>query len=133
LNLAKTGKKPLYRLQGLQGYLQYLQEDKKLKNEEKLSSINELLPNINSPEEKRLTIAALGTIPSSGSLERLIAYTDDPSVSEEACLAIVKVAVDNKQKEAPADLRRKALQTVVDKSGNDSVKKKAQDGIRRIK
>jgi len=52
LALAKSGKKTSYQVQGLRGYLQYLQEDKKLTNADKLARVNDLLPSINRPEVK---------------------------------------------------------------------------------
>jgi len=132
LALAKSGKKPSYQLQGLRGYLQYVQEDKKLKNEEKLAKVNALLPMIQRPEEKRLLISVVSAIPTAGSLELLTSFTGDRSVAEEACLALVNNASDKAQKGTPKETRQKALQTVLDKSQNDATKKKAEAALKRL-
>ncbi len=52
-----------YRAQGLQGYLLYVQENKKLSNDERLDKIRDLLPTLQSPEQKRLVISTLSSIP----------------------------------------------------------------------
>ncbi len=131
LALAKSGKKVSHQVQGLRGYLQYIQEDKKLTNPEKLGKINELLPLIKRPEEKQLAIAVLSTVATSQVLEPLMTFAKDGAVAEEACLAIVKVAGDN-QKDAAKELRRQALQTALETSKNDATRKKAEAGLKRI-
>jgi len=134
LNLAKSGKKLSHQVQGLRGYLTYLQEEKKLKTDDKLNRIKELLSSIQRPEEKRLAIATISSLPGSAvGLEPLMNFADDQSVSEEACLAIVKVAAGKDAKNASAELRRKALQTAVEKSKNDATRKQAQDGLAKIR
>jgi uncharacterized protein YneF (UPF0154 family) len=62
----------------------------------------------------------------------LVTLAGDQAVTEEACLAIVNVAAKRELREAPKDLRQKALQTVVEKSGNDASKKRAQELLNRI-
>ena len=57
---------------------------------------------------------------------------DDPSVAEEASYALVKVATAKDQKDTSKDLRRKALQTALDKSKNDATRKKAQEGLKQL-
>ena len=66
LTLARTGKKASYQVLGLRGYLEYVQGDKKLQNDEKVAKVKELLPLIKRPEEKRLAISALNTAPTAG-------------------------------------------------------------------
>ena len=84
LTLAKSGKTPAYRVQALRGYLQYLEENKKLSNDEKIGQIKELLPSVQGPEEKRQLISVLGTLPTPGALELLSNLANDQAVSEEA-------------------------------------------------
>ena len=66
LTLAKSGKKMSHQVLGLRGYLQYVRADNKLSDNEKVAKVNELLPLIQRPEEKRLAIAAVGAIPTAG-------------------------------------------------------------------
>lgn len=129
LELAKSGKKPSHQIQGLQGYMQYVQEDKKLKNEEKLAKVNALLPVIKTTEAKRLAVSVLSTLPTAGALEPLMSFAGDAAVAEEACLGLVKIAADPKA--APAELRRKALQAAVEQSKNPATRKKAGEASRR--
>jgi HEAT repeat protein len=128
LKLARSGKKLSHQVQGVRGYLQYVQEDKKLPDSEKLAKLNELLPVIQRPEEKRLVISALSSLPIVGALERLTSYVADPAVAEEACLAILKIAGAEQLKAAEA--RQKALQTVAEKSGSETTRKKAQQMLK---
>lgn len=133
LTLAKSASKASHKSQGLQGYLLYIQESKKLSNAEKLEKISELLPNLQTADEKRVAIAALGTVPTAASLDRLIAFTSDSSVAEEAAQGILKITTDRNVRDLSGDVRRKALQTVADKSESETTKKRAQDALRRIR
>ena len=126
LALAKSGKKSSHQVLGLRGYLQYLQSNKKLSNDEKVSKINELLPLPQRPEEKRLAIGVIDTIPTAGVLELLTTFAAEPALVDDACSAIVKLAT-GKMPGVSAEQRQKALQTVVEKSENDTTKKKAAD------
>jgi HEAT repeat protein len=131
LALAKGGRKPSYQVQGLQGYLQYIQENKKLSNDEKLGKLNDLMPLINTPDERRLIISVLGTIPTDGATDRLVTFAQDSQVVEEACQALLRIGTDRNLKDT--DLRRKALQAVIDKTGSDATKKRAEDTLKRLK
>jgi hypothetical protein len=63
-------------------------------------------------------------------MELLVSFAADPTVVEEACVAIV----NSKQlQRLPKEQARKALQTVVEKSGADATKRKAQEALKDIK
>jgi HEAT repeat protein len=131
LTLVKSDTKMSHQVLGLRGYLQYVQSDQKLGDSEKVTKISELLPLVQRPEEKRLAIAALGTIPAAGSLELLTTLAAEPAVTEEACSALVNLA----SKDMPGvsrEQRRGALQTALEKSKNDATKRRASQGLRRI-
>lgn len=132
LSLVKSGKKRSYQVQGARGYLLYIQENKKLNNADKLSAIDNLLPLLKQPQEKRLAISTLGSIPTAGALESLVALAADPAVAEEACLAIVNVATAKRLERTSKDVRQKALQTAIDKSKNDSTRNKAGEALKTI-
>ena len=133
LTLAKFGKKSSHQVLGLRGYLEYVQGDKKLQNEDKVAKVREVMPLIKRSEEKRLAISALSTAPSGGALEMLVAFAGEPAVAEEACLAIVSTAGKDDIKGASKEQRQTALQTVAEKSKNDKTKKKAQEALKRIR
>lgn len=132
LNLVKSGRKRSYEVQGARGYLLYVQENKKLSNADKVSAIDNLLPLLKQPPEKRLAISALSGIPTARALESLVALAGDPAIAEEACLAIVNVATAKNLERASKEVRQKALQTALDKSNNDSTRKKAGEALKAI-
>ena len=125
LALAKSDAKTSHQVLALRGYLQYLQSNKQLKNDDKLSKLTEVLPLIKRPDEKRLAIAAIGTIPAPAALELLVTFAEEEVVADDACSAIVKLAA------APMpgvsqEQRQKALQVALDKSTSDATKKAAR-------
>jgi len=129
LTLAKSDAKLSHQVLALRGYLQYLHSDKQLKNDDKLAKVNDVLPLTKRPEEKRLAIAAIGTIPTPAALEMLVTYAEEPAVSEDACSAIVKLAASP----IPAvtqDQRKKALQLAIDKSTSNPTKREARRLLR---
>jgi HEAT repeat protein len=125
LALAKSDAKTSHQVLALRGYLQYLQSNKQLKNDDKLSKVTDVLPLIQRPEEKRLAIAAIGTIPAPAALDLLVTFAAEPVVAEDACSAIVKLAA-SPMPEVPKDQRQKALQVALDKSTSDATKKEAR-------
>jgi HEAT repeat protein len=133
LALAKSSGKNLHQVQGVRGYLQFLQENKKLKEQEKLAQFKELLPFIKRPDEKRLAIATASAFSATGALAVLTDFAADSDVSEEACLAIVNLAAGNKLKDVPKEQRTQALQKVLETARNDATRKKADTALKSIK
>jgi HEAT repeat protein len=126
LALAKSGSKPSYQVLAMRGYLQYVQGNKQLKDDEKVSKVSDVLPLINRPEEKRLAIAAIGGVPTPGALELLVTFAAEPAVAEDACSAIVKLAGSNVPG-VSKEQRQKALQLAVEKATSVATRKKAGD------
>jgi HEAT repeat protein len=124
LALAKSGSKPSYQVLAMRGYLQYVQGNKQLKDDEKVSKVSDVLPLINRPEEKRLAIAAIGGVPTPGALELLVTFAAEPAVAEDACSAIVKLAGSNLPG-VSKEQRQKALQLAVEKATSVATRKKA--------
>jgi HEAT repeat protein len=132
LAMAKSGQKMSYQVLGLRGYLQYVRGDKSLNAGAKVAKVNDLLPLIQRPEEKRLAIGLVGAIRTAGSLELLTKIAADPAVAEDACSAIINLTGKN-MPGVSKEQRQKALQTVVEKSKNDATKKKAEEGLKGIR
>jgi hypothetical protein len=109
----------------LRGYLQYLQANKQLKNNDKVSRVTEVLALLKRPEEKRLAIAAISSIPTPGALDLLVAFADEPAVAEDACSAIVKLT-DPLPPAVSRDQRHKALQAAIEKVTSDATKQQAR-------
>jgi HEAT repeat protein len=124
LALAKSGKKLSHQVLGLRGYLQFVQEDRKLKNDEKVARVTEVRPLLQRPDETRLAIAALGNIPAFSALEQLVIFTAQAEVAEDACSAIVNLAGRNLEGSSPGQPQN-ALRTVLEKSKNDATRRKA--------
>ena len=132
LGLAKNSKKPTYQVLAVRGYLQFLEGDKKMRGDEKLAKVEEALPLINRPEEKRSAIAVVQTVPSGQSLEILSKFAADSALTDDACSAMVDLASKNTPGMSK-DARRTALQTAIEKSTNEDTKKRAQAALDKIR
>ena len=132
LVLAKSGKKPSYQVLGLRGFLEYVQGDKKLGNDQKLAKVQDMLPLLKRPEEKRLAIAALSAAPSAGALELTLTFAADGAVAEDAYLAVLNMAAKTEAKDASKELRLKCLHTVAANSKVARLRTRANEAIKRI-
>jgi HEAT repeat protein len=131
LGIARADQKSSHQVLALRGYLQYLKADKQLKENEKVIRINEVLPLLKRPEEKRSAIAVIDAFPSASVLELLAVFAVDPAVADDACSVIVKLA-GKEVKGVSKEERKKALEAVVEKSQNNATKKKAEDLLKKI-
>ena len=93
--------------------------------------VNEALPLLNRPEDKRLAIAVVRQIPKSDALDLLSTFAAEPAIAEDACSAIVDIAGQPKSKFSK-EARQQALQVAVDKSSTDALKQKAQDALQKL-
>ncbi len=131
LALAKSGRKPLHQILGFRGYLEYVKGDKKIKDDDKLARIEEILPLMKLTDEKRAAVAVVGTIPSARAIQMLTGFAGDAEVAEEACAALVPLAA----KGVPGlskDQRRQTLQTVLEKSKVDATRNKADEALKKL-
>jgi len=125
LALAKSDAKTSHQVLALRGYLQYVNANKQLQNDDKVSKVTDVLSLIKRPEEKRLAIAAVGAIPAPGALALLLTFAAEPAVAEDACSAIVKLAA-SPMPAVPQDQRQKALEVVVEKADTNATKQQAR-------
>src|ERR1035437_9708181 len=132
LALARSSGKTSRQVLALRGYLQYVQGDKQLKDDEKVGKVTELLPLIKRPEEKRLAIAAIGGIPTAGALGLLATFAADPAVAEDACSAIVKLAGGNLPG-VSKEQRQKALEVAAEKATSSATRKKAGELLKAVR
>ncbi len=133
LNLIKSDSKRAHQVQGARGYLLHVQENRKLTSADKLQAVEQLLPLLKQPPEKRLAVAALGNIASGRTLQVLTPLAADADVAEEACLALVNVATTKGLEGATPDARRQALQTAAAKSHSEATQRKASDALKTLK
>jgi HEAT repeat protein len=131
LALAKSSKKPEHQILAVRGFLQLLLNDDKLKADDKLQRLNQVLPLLERPEDKKLAIAVIRQIPKSDALDLLSKYAEEPAVADDACSAIIDVAGQPKSKLAK-EARQQALQVAANKSGNDELKQKAQNALQKL-
>ncbi|HYE17531.1 MAG TPA: HEAT repeat domain-containing protein [Tepidisphaeraceae bacterium] len=133
MNLAKTGKKPAHKVLATRGYLQFATGTKKMPEADRLKRINEVLPLITRPEERRQAIAALAAVGSAAALDALVAQLNaDASVADEAANAIVTVASKG-NRGIPAPKRKAALQAAADKATSPAIKAKATETLKGVK
>jgi len=132
LDLAKSGRKPAHRIQGMRGFLQFVEENQKLSADDKIAKVRELLPVVERPEEKRRVVAVVSGVPTGKALDLLVSLAQEQGLVEEASQAILKVATSNNLKDAARDQRAKALQTVLDKSQNEGTRTKAGDALKKL-
>jgi HEAT repeat protein len=133
LKLARSSGKTSHQVLGLRGALDYAQSGKKLKEDDRVAMVKDLLPLITRPEEKRQAIAALGAAPTTSSLEMLITFAGEPAVAEEACLSLLNIAGKDDLKNVSKELRQQAAQTVVSKSKRNTTKRRAEEILARLK
>ena len=132
LRLAASAEKMSHQVLGLRGYFQYIRGTEKLSNEQKVTRVVDLLPNIKRPEEKRLAIAVLAEAPSSSALELLTTFAEDSAVVEEAYSAMVQIAGQD-VRGVSMDQRRQVLKMVAEKSRNNGIKRRAQKTLSGIR
>ncbi len=131
LALARTGARPTHRILALRGYLQLLQGTRKLRDDDKLARLGEVLPLVKKPEEKRLVVSVLRTIAKARALELLVGYVSDRPVAEEACAAIVDLVP--RLRAVPKDKRKSALELALSKTRSARTKRRARDLLRRLR
>ena len=125
LTLVTSAEKMSHQVLGLRGYLQYIRGSKKLSDEQKVAKVEDVLPQIKRPEEKRQAIAVLGEAPSASALELLTTLAEDPAVAEEVYSAMVRIAGQD-IRGVSRDQRRQVLQMVAEKSTNDGTRRRAR-------
>lgn len=132
LNVAKSDKKLTHQVLAARGYLQYLQSNRKLNDQERVDKTRELLPLLKRTEEKQMAIGLVSGIPTAGALALLSTLAAEPAVADDACAALVQLA----GKDLPGvakDQRQQALQLVIDKCANEKIKKRAQEVMAKLR
>ncbi|MDP6525954.1 MAG: HEAT repeat domain-containing protein [Kiritimatiellia bacterium] len=131
LKLAKDGKKQLHKVLALRGYAEYVRTSKKMSPADKFTAAKEIMKLAAGTPEEGKAIALLATIRTEDSLKILMQHTSSER-KEEAFAAIfqlVEVSADG----IPKDLRRQAVQQIMEGSKNRRLKKRAAELLGRIK
>jgi HEAT repeat protein len=131
LKVARSDTNASHQVLALRGYLEFLRGDKKLKGDEKASKLQDVMPLLQRPEEKRSAIGVIRELPAKTGLPLLLKLAEESAVADDAFTAIV----DTAGKDRPGvsrEARQNALQTVLDKSSNDATRKKAEDALKKL-
>jgi HEAT repeat protein len=131
LHTAKTDGNSAHVILALRGYLQFLLGDEKLKEDDKLAKMRDIMPLLQRPEEKTTAIAVLQGIPAAAALELLATFASEPAVADDACTALVQAATQNRPS-ISMDLRKKALQLAIEKSTKAETKQKAEEALKKL-
>jgi len=116
----------------LRGYLQFLLGDEKLKKDDKLAKLQEILPLLQRPEEKITAIAVLQGIPAPAALDLLAGFASEPAVADDACAALVQASTQSRTSFS-IDQRQRALQLALQKSTKEKTKQKAEEALKKLR
>jgi HEAT repeat protein len=128
LSVAKTAPQPNERTLGLRGYLTAA-ANPDLSASHRLEMCKEAVSLIQRDEEKKMLLAALGTIPTLESLNMVVPQMGDQATREEACNAVVAISSKLLQEKEPAMLAPKLidpLQKVADANLNAELTRQAK-------
>jgi len=126
--LKSTDKKT--KILALRGCLRLIPQQK-VPTPKKLAELKEIMGQIERTEEKRLSLAALSSIPSPDALDMVMAQVTDAAVKEEACLAAIAISEKLVKKEKAKVAA--AMAQVVKAAGGKGTKKRAQELLTQAK
>ena len=126
-NSSRTSHKVL----ALRGYLQFLEGDKKLSQQDKLAKVNDVVPLLERPEEKRLAIAVVLGVGSNEAVAVLGNFAKDQTVSEDAYSAALDLATARRSA-LTKEQKQQALQMITEKCSNDDLKKRADEALKKL-
>jgi HEAT repeat protein len=114
---------------GLRGYVRLARAEPSI--DRRTGMLTEAMGFARRPDEKKLILAAWGTVPTTQSLDALVPHLDDKAVRNEAATAIVAVAgeVGKTEKERATT----ALNAVLEKCSDEAIRKSAQETSRELK
>lgn len=121
LRLAKEASRPNQRILALRGYIRIAGDKQTADGVRRLRAA---LPLCSRVEEKRMVVAALGTIPSAESLKFIDELLAEAALAEEACQAAVAVA---KSLKTEPDLVRAVMKRVAGITKNANLRKQAEE------
>jgi len=130
--LARNAPKASHKVLALRGCLEFIQNDKQIKPDQKPAKVAELVPLLTRPEEKRLAIAVIRNALNAPALELLGTFAADPTVAGDAASAILDLTAKKGATRIPKEARQKALQAVVASSAGEAAKKTATDALAKL-
>ena len=115
---------------GLRGYVRLVGIEPSSEN--KIKMLNNAMALARRPEEKKVVVGAWAAVFATQSLDALCPSLDDPDVQNEAAAAILAVAPEIAKNPAAQSAAIDALNLVIQKSPNTSLREKAQNILAAI-
>ena len=135
LALAQTPSNATDKMLGLRGYLRWAGSSA-LPAQERLAMCQKAAELTQKPEEKKLLLAALGSIDSPEALQRILPYLEESAIQNEAVAAAVAITQRLLKGRGPKPVAAKLivpLEQVVQKAANANLKQQAQKALRQAK
>jgi HEAT repeat protein len=132
LTVAKSSSKPSHQVLALRGYLQFLEGDKKLEADAKVTRLGDVVPLLQRPEEKRLAIAVLRGMHSHDALMLLAQFAEDQSVSDDAFSAGLDIAT-RRNSGLDKEQRIQVLEYISEHTSNPDIKQHSDAALKKLK
>jgi HEAT repeat protein len=133
LTLARVASDPTDKLVCLRGYFGWA-GNSDLPAERRLAMCQEAVPVVQSADEKRLLLGALGSIKTVQAVALVTPYLDDAATKEEASAAVVSIAQELLKGDQPTPAAAKLiepLQKAAQATTNEDLAKRAQAQLQR--
>lgn len=128
--LSKTATDAKVKILALRGLIR-LTASQDVAPELKLAQLKDVMAQVERNEEKKLGLAALGTIPTAGALALVTPHLSNPAVKDEAAAAAV--AIGEKLVQSNAAVVAAAMEEVVKATGSGALLKRASALLRQAK
>ncbi len=125
LLVSAKSREPLHRILAMQGYLNVIASDSAIAESTKIVKLVEAIKAAQRDQEKKLAFSHLARLGSSGVLEHVAPYLNDPAICDEAAMAMIPVSKKVWIREQTAV--RTAMAAVDRSNCSESVKAQARD------
>jgi len=127
LEIAKTAQNPSDKMVSLRGYLGMAAQGDQQSEAQRLTLCRQAAELVQKPEEKKMLLAALGSLSSLEAVQMILPYVGDDAVKEEAANAVVGISEKllKKQDAKTTEVLIPALTEVTKKSANGGLVEKA--------
>ena len=130
LEIAQTSDQEAHQVLALRAVIR-LVEEKINDASQKLKLLDAVLKAAKRTDEKRKALAALGNVKTADALQAAVACLGDETIKDEAAAAVVQIASEVAKRNA--DAARDALEKTLQVVKKDSVRREANDILRKIK
>ena len=121
--LAANAPSPTYKILALRGWFRLVQQQD-APADDRLASLNAAMALVERNDERKLALAALGSVPTVAALAVVTPYLDDPALKEEAGAAAVAIG-EGMKKPLPPEIIA-AVEKVAKLTTSDATAKRAK-------